>query len=182
MCSEHSAGIPEDVVLDEASQRFQRLLERAVNDLGELVDVSRVEWFEGRAHSDGSGVRVWAGGHGEGSTGALHRQWDPEVLEPKAALLSRDVADFLVDLRPVGHFAYPHVSVHAGGNDAGQPLTGGRHVGQHRPNLIRGGLDVDGVVDCRHASGSFPRVDGLLTVVTAPCGQIHRPSGLSLGM
>jgi hypothetical protein len=33
------------------------------------------------------------------------------VLEPKAALLGRYVADFLVDLLPVGHLAYPYVAV-----------------------------------------------------------------------
>ena len=50
-----SAGIPGDLVLDETAQRFQRLLERAVDHGSELVDAGRVEWFEGCAQSDGSG-------------------------------------------------------------------------------------------------------------------------------
>ena len=54
-------------------QRFQRLLEGAVNHAAELGDAGWVEWLEGRAHCDGSGVRVRAGDHGEGSAGALHR-------------------------------------------------------------------------------------------------------------
>jgi hypothetical protein len=43
-----SAGIPGELVLDEAPQRFQRLLERALDHAGELVGAGRVEWFEGR--------------------------------------------------------------------------------------------------------------------------------------
>jgi hypothetical protein len=128
-----------------------------VNDAAELVDAARVEWFEGHTHSDGRGVRVWSGGHGESSAGTLHRQRHPDVFEPEAVLLSRDVADLLVDLLPVGHFAYPHVAVHAGSDDPGQPLPGGGHVGQHCPNLIRACLDVDGVSIVGMCQLPFPR-------------------------
>src|SRR4029453_13189936 len=57
-CRAHSAGVPGDVVFDVAAQRFQRLLKGAVNQAAELGDAGRVEWLEGRAHCDGSGVRV----------------------------------------------------------------------------------------------------------------------------
>jgi len=43
---------PRDPVLDETAQRFQRLLECAMDHGSELVDAGRVEWFEGCAQSD----------------------------------------------------------------------------------------------------------------------------------
>jgi len=117
----------------------------------------RIEWFEGPAQGDGSGVRFGAGGHGEGSAGAAYRQWDAEMFEPEAALLGGFVADLFVDLLPVGHLADSHVAVHSGGEHAGQPVPGGGHVGQHGPDVVGAAL-MSMVVVMVGMCGFLPRM------------------------
>ena len=58
--------------LGDATAAPLEMLARAARIDAELGDAGWVEWLEGRANCDGSGVRVRAGDHGEGSAGALH--------------------------------------------------------------------------------------------------------------
>jgi hypothetical protein len=52
-----SADIPGELVFDEAAQRLERLLERALDQAGEFVRAGRIEWFKDSAQDDGGDAR-----------------------------------------------------------------------------------------------------------------------------
>jgi len=116
-CPTRSADIPGELVFNEA-QRFQRLLERALDHAGEFVGAGRVEWFEGRAQGDcscvGPGLAVTVKIPSERRTDS--RTWtcsNRKLRSPaELSLIPRGLA-------AVGQLADPRVAVHLGGDKSG---------------------------------------------------------------